>query len=128
LDKLDLTFEAACKNSKLNDLLLEEIKSNCEKAGFARFEIPKYIHIHPTPFTLENGLLNDTAPSMITGPIIIRPINPLDSNNGYYNNKVSSHSYELEGDDIHTMSKRLYIKAIRNMSISKDKKQSQWTT
>ncbi|KAI9294378.1 long-chain-fatty-acid-CoA ligase [Neoconidiobolus thromboides FSU 785] len=60
LNDSNSTMEFACKNIKLNSLLLEEIKDSCEKAGFASFEIPKYIHLHPTPFTLENGLLNDT--------------------------------------------------------------------
>ncbi|KAI9290925.1 acetyl-CoA synthetase-like protein [Neoconidiobolus thromboides FSU 785] len=60
LNNDQLTLEEAVKDKKLNKLLLKEIQDSCKKEGLASFEIIQYIYIHPIPFSMENGFLNDT--------------------------------------------------------------------
>ncbi|KAI9293730.1 hypothetical protein K502DRAFT_331302 [Neoconidiobolus thromboides FSU 785] len=62
-------------------------------------------------------LKKQRPPSMIMDPIIIKPINPLDANNNYYNTEVFSHSHELEDDISHIIPEKLHIKDVRGMNM-----------
>lgn len=61
LDKLDRV--KLCRNFELKRSILEEIDTVGRAGGLKGFELAKKIHLHPDPFTMENGLLTVTMKS-----------------------------------------------------------------
>jgi long-chain acyl-CoA synthetase len=53
-------MEAVCANKEVNKTILDEMTRIGKESGLKSFEQAKAIHIHPTPFTIEEGLLTPT--------------------------------------------------------------------
>jgi long-chain acyl-CoA synthetase len=55
-----LPLEEACKTKSLNLAIKNDLEIVATKGGLKGFEKIKKFYLHPTPFTVENGLLTPT--------------------------------------------------------------------
>jgi long-chain acyl-CoA synthetase len=53
-------YVALCSNPRVKKLFLEELNAHCRASSLKGFEIPKAVHLDPTPFTIANDLLTST--------------------------------------------------------------------
>ncbi|XP_031548879.1 long-chain-fatty-acid--CoA ligase 5-like [Actinia tenebrosa] len=49
-----------CKNKEIREIVFQDIMKRCKEAQLNSFEKVKAIHLHPEPFSVENGLLTPT--------------------------------------------------------------------
>ncbi|CAG0882553.1 unnamed protein product [Cyprideis torosa] len=54
------TFSSLCGNQQIKEVILQDIAALGQSAGLKSFEQVKEIYLHPTPFSVENGLLTPT--------------------------------------------------------------------
>ena len=54
------SFEDLCKDEKLKQIILADLKHLAKTYNYKNYEIVSNIHLHSEPFSLENGLLTST--------------------------------------------------------------------
>ena len=56
----EFSLQNACRDEKLKDTILKDLKRLGQDAKFKYFEIVSNIYLHPEPFSQENGLITST--------------------------------------------------------------------
>jgi long-chain acyl-CoA synthetase len=56
----DVSFEELCKDEKLKEIILSDLKRLAKDSKFKYYETISNIYIQPEPFSLENGFITST--------------------------------------------------------------------